>query len=551
MKIKMIWLAFICFMVSCISGCTIPGSNTGNNGTDDNLDELLKDEPGATEFRVYFNYLDGSEYEVKYVQAGKRVLAPTAKVKEGFAFDGWYQDKNFVSKFDFSTNISQSIMLYAKYVEVETGNYEHILDQYVPSTVTNDLSFPKRIDEYPGVTFIWSTSDKNTISYEGVVNPGREEETVTINLEVIENGNSTHYSREVIVEPVYFKKLVPGRIQFGYYATYNFNGYTEEQLKCDVVNVSFAFVNGDFTLDLRDVTSKIGGYVKARKEGVRVVLSVQGYGDSSGNFSNAAKTPESRAKLAQSMLEAVELYNLDGIDIDWEYPGWFTNNTDKHSEAENFTLLIKEIYELFKGKDSDYLVTAALPGGAEGYKRYDLDEVCEYLDFIHLMTYDLEVSSHAYHHTALYSNLGKATGTNASVADSVQLFTLRGVPSEKLVIGIAFYGKYKTVTETNPNKVLGSINNASSFKSIPYTTIKSRYLDSVGDGVHYFWDSTCKAPYLYVEDSKMFITYDNEESIAEKCRFMRNNSLGGVMIWELGEDQVGDLMKAVNQGMKR
>ena len=82
-------------------------------------------------------------------------------------------------------------------------------------------------------------------------------------------------------------------------------------------------------------------------------------------------------------------------------------------------------------------------------------------------------------------------------------------------------------------------------------TIKSRYLDSVGDGVHYFWDSTCKAPYLYVEDSKMFITYDNEESIAEKCRFMRNNSLGGVMIWELGEDQVGDLMKAVNQGMKR
>ena len=77
-------------------------------------------------------------------------------------------------------------------------------------------------------------------------------------------------------------------------------------------------------------------------------------------------------------------------------------------------------------------------------------------------------------------------------------------------------------------------------------TFNNFYLNRVGNGVTEYWDSTCCAPYLYDADNNYFITYENERSIKEKAKFVRQNSLAGVMIWELGEDSdERDLMKAV------
>lgn len=545
---KIFWLFVFCLTFTFITGCNM---NNGNpNQGDDNLDELLKDEPNATEFRVYFNYQDGSEYVVKNVEKGYRVLAPAEPERDGYAFGGWYADKNLTVKFDFSSGITKSIMVYAKWTEVEITDYSNLLDEYVPDIVKEDLELPKKVEGNSAVKLIWSTDAPYTISYEGVVNQPREDKKVTVNLEVLENGYSSYYSKEVTVQAIEFGKLRKGRVVFGYYATYNFKGYTEAQLECDVINISFAYVNKDYTLDMSSVTPKIDGYLKARKSGVRVVLSVQGYGDSSLNFSNAAKTEEGRLKLAQSMVNTVEEYNLDGIDLDWEYPGWFTPN-DKHAEAKNFTLLVKQIYDLLKAKDSDYLLTAALPGGAEGFKRYDLKDVSEYLDFIHLMTYDLEASSKVYHHTALYTNLGKGTATDASVDGSVALFTLRGVPAEKIVIGIAFYGKY-TKASTSTNGGLGSDSATGVYTTLTFSKIWSTYFNDDGttvSGVKYYFDEICGVPYLYDAVTGNFVTYENEDSIALKCRYAKDNDLGGVMIWELGEDSTGKLMDAVNRGM--
>lgn len=518
-----------------------------NDDKDDNKD-LLYDDPDATSFRVYFNYLDGRDYVMVNVEKDGYVEETGIPMRDGFVFVGWYKEKNLESLYDFNTPVTKSIMLYAKWQEYE--GFQSVMDNYVPESTSTDLEFPQTLEQYKDVYFVWSTSDENTLRSSGLVNPGREDITVTVTLLVRDGSLFTEYKKDCVVKGKTFSKLKEGKATFGYYSTWNFNGYTEKQLKLDVINASFAYVYSDLTLDMRNISNYLSGLMSARQKGVRVVLSIQGYGDASANFSTAARTEANRKQFAANVLEAIETYHFDGVDIDWEYPGYFYNNTNKAAEAEVYTLLMKEIYETVKAKNSDYLVTAALPGGAEGHNRYNLKDVSKYVDFIHLMTYDLEASSKVYHHTAVYTNLGKSTATYASLDGSVELYTLKGVPASKLVAGVAFYGKYTTPASSMPGG-LGGDSKASSYKTITYTTIKNNYLSRLGNGVTRYFDSVAKAPYLYDADSNIFITYDDSDSINEKCRYVRNNKLGGVMIWEIGEDQTDDLITAVLIGMKK
>ena len=250
-----------------------------------------------------------------------------------------------------------------------------------------------------------------------------------------------------------------------------------------------------------------------------------------------------------NIVNVVEKYHFDGIDLDWEYPGWFTPGK-KDSEAENYNLLCQELKAALSAKNEEYLLTAAIPGGSEGFKRYDLAECSKYLDYIHIMTYDLEASSKVYHHTAVYSNVGKGTAQDASVDSSVYNFTFNGVPKSKIVVGVAFYGKY-TVPESSTKGGLGGNSANSKYTTLTYGRIKSMFLNRIGSGVTEYWDSTCCAPYLYDADNNYFITYENEKSINEKAKYVRKNGLAGIMIWELGEDSDdGDLMSAVISSMR-
>ena len=549
MKNKILLAFVLCLFVCLTTGCPAGGQSGGNSNEDPGLDELLKDEPGATEFRVYFNYMDGSEYTMTTVMANKIATRPSTPIRNGYNFLGWYTDKNGVNPYDFSSTVTKSIMLYAIWEEIPFVDYQPLLEELVPDTVSDDIELPKRHPDNDDIFLSWQSSDPQTISSTGVVIPGYEKIVVTLTMEVNENGNLTAFKKDVEVEPVSFRALMPRRTVFGYYASYNFAGYTEEQLKCDVINLSFAYVNSDYSLDMLSLNSRIiEGALAARKHGVRVVLSIQGYGDNSKNFSLAAKTPANRAVFIKNIVDVIEKYHFDGVDLDWEYPGWFT--LEKHQEAENYTALCKELDEALNAKNENYLLPAAIPGGSEGYKRYDLAECSKYLDFIHLMTYDLEVSSKVYHHTALYSNVGKATGTQASVADSVEIFSLKGVPAEKLVVGIAFYGKYTQPSSSN-NAGLGGDSANGKYTTLTYTNIKQKILNREGSSVTVYWDDTCKANYLYDSLNKWFVTYESTRSISEKIMFMRDNNLGGVMIWELGEDTTGDLINAVLVGMRK
>jgi chitinase len=87
--------------------------------------------------------------------------------------------------------------------------------------------------------------------------------------------------------------------------------------------------------------------LKQQNPSLQVLVSVGGW-LWSGNFSDMALTKESRSKFVASVVEFVDRYKLDGLDIDWEYPGMIgSGNRFRPEDQRNYTLLLKELRARF------------------------------------------------------------------------------------------------------------------------------------------------------------------------------------------------------------
>lgn len=489
---------------------------------------------------VTFDSLLGDAPKEIEVEAGNSVEYFAPELNPGYEFIGWTLDLESNDLFDFNTAVDKHLILYAVWEkEVVIKDYSYLIDEYVPDQLTNSIELPRRLDD---LNLIWSSSDNYTLTNDGILVRPREDKVITVNLTVYDRGELFDYTKEVLVKAIEFAPLESGNLVFGYYSQWNFYGYTEKMLEtCDVINLCFGYVTPEFTIDATSVYPVLSQVLVAREHGVRVVLSIQGYSSAGTNFSRAAATEQGRITLAESMLRVVEKYHLDGIDIDWEYPG-FNTGTSVSVDKANYTLLCKQISETFKKANEDYLITAAIPGGGNGPYRFDLGNVAKYLDYIHIMTYDLQNGGSASHHTALHDSF--ATLSGCSVSSSVKTYMNNGVPASKIVIGLSFYGKRTRATSLG-GKASGG------YSAIVYDKILEQYLPRIGQDVEYGFDETAQAPYLLDKTNGYFITYEDERSIAAKCQYAIDNSLGGVMIWEVGEDSSDTLISAVYDGIKK
>jgi chitinase len=276
---------------------------------------------------------------------------------------------------------------------------------------------------------------------------------------------------------------------------------------------------------------------------LEILLSVGGWG--AGGFSEAAATAESREKFAESALEVVKEYRLDGIDLDWEYPCYSVAGiASSPSDKDNFTLMLKELRTgLDRQGQSDgrhYRLTIA--AGADQYyiDGTRMDQVEQYLDWVQLMTYDMRGGFQTLtgHHTNLFTPTGDLF--RPSVDACVRMFTAAGVPREKLVIGAAFYSRmWKGVPNRNNGLFQNSVG-PGGYGPI-YVELVRSYIDK--NGYRRFWDDEAKAPYLF--DGSSFISYDDEDSIAAKCEYVRRNGLAGVMFWEYSCDPSHTLLNSI------
>ncbi|OLA08875.1 MAG: hypothetical protein BHW12_04785, partial [Coprobacillus sp. 28_7] len=272
-----------------------------------------------------------------------------------------------------------------------------------------------------------------------------------------------------------------------------------------------------------------------RSTGVRIVLSIGGGGKDTYGFSDACLTHESRKVFIDSMMEILKKYNLDGFDIDWEYPSWEGLGDSKPVDKANFTLLLKELREALDNYKEGLLLTAALIGGVNVDRFYEVSEINKYLDFAHIMTYDLNNSGVASHHSNPFK------GNRAySAKSAMDTYHDGGMDYNKIVIGAAFYGKIsKLKTPTTPEQALNKATESAT--TIHYTAIVEMMKDS--KYVKVFDQSTGA---YYLSDGEYFITYDDPQAIITKCRMTEQYKLGGIMFWDYGSDATGTLLRTMS-----
>lgn len=324
--------------------------------------------------------------------------------------------------------------------------------------------------------------------------------------------------------------------------------------KLSIINYAFSNIrNGKmvegFTRDAENF--RLLRRLKARNPELKILVSVGGW-TWSGAFSDMALTKASRRRFIDSVLPFLKRHRLDGLDVDWEYPGLKgLGNTHRPEDKVNFTALLQELRAAFdavtpKGEPR-LLLTIAVGAMDECIEQLELDKISHTLDYINLMTYDqseAESDLISAHHAPLFIHPDGPKATSAST--SAEHFLAAGVPPHKLVLGVPFYGHaWAEVAPVNhglhqPGK------NPKPAISAAFRNLKAM---EGKDGFVRHWDDISKAPFLHNAERGLFISYDDEESLREKCRFVQERGLGGVMFWEYYADCEGRLLDTLHQAL--
>lgn len=290
--------------------------------------------------------------------------------------------------------------------------------------------------------------------------------------------------------------------------------------------------------------------LKQQNPDLTVLVSVGGWLWST-NFSDVALTPRSRAVFIQSVMEFLAQYKLDGLDIDWEYPGMpGAGHPFRSVDKQNFTLLLKELRARFTTETAKthrrLYLTFAAGASDEFLANTEMAKAQLYVDTVNLMAYDYyEEGSDKVtgNHAPLFTNPNDPK--KISAADSVAAFEKAGVPAAKIILGVPFYGRmWGQVPDTDhglfqPGK---PVPNAYA----PYSVIVSTMLDH---GYARFWDEKASVPYLYNAQKQIFVSYEDPQSIAAKCEFVLTRHLGGMMFWDYSNDPSGTLLHAIDESL--
>lgn len=270
------------------------------------------------------------------------------------------------------------------------------------------------------------------------------------------------------------------------------------------IAVAFAQIKQKNNIWIPCITEKISDTVRKLKNEIisqnvdtKIILSVGGA--FAGCFCPASHTAESRSIFAEELLKIVDKLQIDGVDIDWEFPGSSALGIESCKNCKkDYILLLMEIKKQLKGR----LLTVAV--GSNRYIGTDVKSLAQVVDYVFVMTYDLGTAHSDVFLTKIF----------------ITMWKLSGVPSSKLCVGVPFYGKnIRNLDETKPFSYL----------------INGRIIKRINQS------------YAYIDSKKW--CFDTPYDIKKKAFWANKHSLGGIFCWELSSDFNNQMLTAMHDGI--
>jgi chitinase len=277
--------------------------------------------------------------------------------------------------------------------------------------------------------------------------------------------------------------------------------------------------------------------LKQRFPHLKILISLEGQ---ARDFAQDAQ-PDQRQAFAASCVDLFLRGNLapgvhlpglfDGIDLDWEYP---------HDEdGANFLALLAEFRQQFDALRPGLLLSIAVGPSPRMTGSADVPSIARIADHIGIMSYDY--TGPWSHNTGFVAPFSSTLRPGGTVQGSIQAWLAAGVPASKLYMGVPFYGYgWRLVPEDNN----GLFQEGEPIRGDhPYRWIESLIPDST-----IYRDEASQEPWLF--DGDAFWTFDDPISVRHKAAYALDQNLGGLMIWELSDDNAsGTLLHSAYEGL--
>lgn len=252
----------------------------------------------------------------------------------------------------------------------------------------------------------------------------------------------------------------------GYMPSWAGNATAIQYNKLTHINYSFVLPNANGSLQGVPNPSKLQSIVTlGHANGVKVLIAVGGWNDGNDSaFEALAANASTRTAFVNNLINLVEQYNLDGVDMDWEYP-------DPGASADNYALLMGQLSNALHARGK--LLTAAVV--ASGYTGGGVKaEVFNYIDFLNLMAYD--------------GGNGSTHSPYSYAVSSLNYWLGRGLPKEKAVLGVPYYARpswsaYNTLVGANAANACRDSNGSDYWNGIPTIRQKAQLARSQAGGI--------------------------------------------------------------------
>ncbi len=351
------------------------------------------------------------------------------------------------------------------------------------------------------------------------------------------------------ISPTPAGATVCGKVVLGYYPDWD-SGYDWDDVQYEnLTHIAHAFVlpsypqnqpwNADGSLKLNTPAADANMINAAHANGVRVLVSFGGaqiWPESFGVLGNAisyiCNDAGRRATLVSALVALVQARSYDGVDIDWEYPDGYAPYTTSLIDRANMTAFSNELRAALDGAGVNffgepYEMAYVVSPGMSSFAWYESWNLKNIYDHIGIMTYNYHGNGwpgDAGHNSPLYGP-SCCLHSQCASTDMGNWNTVAGLPKDKMLLGVPFYGfRYRGATTCGD------------YGATIISAYDNRQIYGWGGYVDN-WDAVALAPYKTRLNE--WVSYSDSKSVTEKCNYVIADGYGGIIIWNIGGDFYG------------